>query len=391
MRAARAVTRAVASTGEEVWLVARLTGSLLWALHSSARWVAMALRLFLYVFLLLPAFVRMAFHWLFSPSLARHVRYGANRRNRVDVYRLSAREEERGGHPVVVFMTGGAWIIGYKMWGCLMGMVLQRQGVLFLAPDYRNFPQGTISDMVEDASSAVQWALDHCEAYGGDSRKVYLIGQSAGSHISALALLRRAEREAAEGPSMGGWRARDLRCFMGISGPADLVAMEGHFHGRGLDRSIQGSIFEGDLVANSPRHRVEAWSPAEAGLLPPMLLAHGTGDASCPFANSVAFADALKASGAGCVGVKLYPGKSHTDPILEDPMDGDDPLIEDIMYLVRNSDTSAAVRDVDNSGGAFEEADALLAAKKLKFFSSPLGRRMLPRCVINLARWVNPF
>ena len=30
-----------------------------------------------------------------------------------------------GGFPVVLFVSGGAWIIGYKLWGFIMGIVFQ--------------------------------------------------------------------------------------------------------------------------------------------------------------------------------------------------------------------------------------------------------------------------
>ena len=38
-------------------------------------------------------------------------------------------------------MTGGAWTIGYKAWGSLLGRRLSKQGVLVCCLDYRNFPQ----------------------------------------------------------------------------------------------------------------------------------------------------------------------------------------------------------------------------------------------------------
>ncbi|ETO03955.1 hypothetical protein RFI_33447, partial [Reticulomyxa filosa] len=44
-------------------------------------------------------------------------------------------------YPVVIFVTGGAWMIGYKAWGAFMGMLLAQLGILFVTPDYRNFPQ----------------------------------------------------------------------------------------------------------------------------------------------------------------------------------------------------------------------------------------------------------
>lgn len=37
--------------------------------------------------------------------------------------------------------AGGAWTIGYKAWGALLGRRLSAQGVMVACLDYRNFPQ----------------------------------------------------------------------------------------------------------------------------------------------------------------------------------------------------------------------------------------------------------
>ena len=51
--------------------------------------------------------------------------------------------------PVVIFLTGRAWIIGYRMWGTLLGRALAPLGVLCIVdPDYRNFPRVNIEGMV---------------------------------------------------------------------------------------------------------------------------------------------------------------------------------------------------------------------------------------------------
>lgn len=50
--------------------------------------------------------------------------------------------------PVIVFVSGGAWTIGYKVWCCLSARGLTKQPILFVSPDYRNFPQGNIEDML---------------------------------------------------------------------------------------------------------------------------------------------------------------------------------------------------------------------------------------------------
>lgn len=54
-------------------------------------------------------------------------------------------------------------------------------GVLTIVPDYRNFPQGDIQDMVADIVAAVSWTSKNARQYGGNPEKIVLAGQSAGS------------------------------------------------------------------------------------------------------------------------------------------------------------------------------------------------------------------
>lgn len=72
--------------------------------------------------------------------------------------------------PVLIFLTGGAWIIGYKMWGALMGRALCPHGVLLIIPDYRNFPQTDVTGMMFDVDMAIEWVFKNCGEFGGDPR-----------------------------------------------------------------------------------------------------------------------------------------------------------------------------------------------------------------------------
>lgn len=94
--------------------------------------------------------------------------------------------------PVIVFLTGGAWIIGYKMWGALLSRALCPHGVLVVIPDYRNFPQTGVEGMMGDLDMAVQWVRNNIEEYGGDPDNVVLVGQSAGAHLGSMLLLTKA-------------------------------------------------------------------------------------------------------------------------------------------------------------------------------------------------------
>jgi acetyl esterase/lipase len=45
-------------------------------------------------------------------------------------------------------------------------------GILTIVPDYRNFPQGDVEDMVTDVIAAVSWTSKNAESYGGDKAQV---------------------------------------------------------------------------------------------------------------------------------------------------------------------------------------------------------------------------
>jgi acetyl esterase/lipase len=49
--------------------------------------------------------------------------------------------------------------------------------------------QGTILDMIEDVSTALQWVTDNVHTYGGDPQRTVVVGQSAGGQLAALAVL----------------------------------------------------------------------------------------------------------------------------------------------------------------------------------------------------------
>ena len=72
-----------------------------------------------------------------------------------DVTGSTALKEESASHyPVETptasvqascYAAGGAWIIGYKAWGSLLGRRLSKQGVIVCCLDYRNFPQVSLT------------------------------------------------------------------------------------------------------------------------------------------------------------------------------------------------------------------------------------------------------
>ncbi|KAJ6800550.1 putative isoprenylcysteine alpha-carbonyl methylesterase ICMEL1 [Iris pallida] len=182
---------------------------------------------------LMPGLLQVGCYYFFSSQVRRSVVYGNQPRNRLDLYLPEDMNEPK---PVVAFVTGGAWIIGYKAWGTLLGRRLAERGVIVACIDCRNFPQGTIGDMVKDVSQGISFVCNNIARYGGDPSRIYLVGQSAGAHIAACALVDQAIKEGSiafmcgEGESTT-WSISQIKTYFGVSGGYNMVNLVDHFHG----------------------------------------------------------------------------------------------------------------------------------------------------------------
>jgi len=426
-------TEAVEVMAEQSWLITKLAVQLLWALRMSKRWILCALRLISFVLLLLLPIVKVAFYWFVDENVHKNIIYGLNRRNLLDVYTVPKTKKEaaevkkqrsasvastasasytEARYPVVVFVSGGAWIIGYKAWGALMGRVLASLGVVVVMPDYRNFPQGVVPDMVEDATRAMQWVFDNVHLFGGDRENVHLIGQSAGAHLAMCTLLEMVEKKRnaaatfAASPSsncsVGGmgntsdcesveslsplaqpitWNLRQIRSFIGISGPYNMEASIATFHRHGFDRAVVERIMAHRLAYYSPSLRLlalgELASRTRQALLedfPPCFLFHGTADKTVSYRSSEQLTTALQACGIP-VSTRFFEGKTHTDPIIEDPIVGDDFLLDDVMAALQ------AQAPIDPATGK----------PRYELGARPQEKRYYPKLLVRAARKINPF
>ncbi|XP_050269870.1 probable isoprenylcysteine alpha-carbonyl methylesterase ICMEL2 isoform X1 [Quercus robur] len=387
--------QSISHAAAETYLVTRLSFILLRYLGVGYRWITRLIALGCYALLLMPGFLQVAYYYFFSSQVRRSVVYGDQPRNRLDLFLPANSGEPK---PVVIFVTGGAWIIGYKAWGSLLGQQLAERDIIVACIDYRNFPQGTIGDMVEDTSQGISFVCNHLTEYGGDPNRIYLMGQSAGAHISACALLEQAikESEPEKGESIT-WSVSQLKAYFGLSGGYNLPNLVDHFNNRGLYRSIFLSIMEGEqgLQRFSPEVQIQDKSIRDAvSRLPPITLFHGTSDYSIPsdaryllIFCSKTFVDALQRAGAQAKLV-LYEGKTHTDLFLQqgglvlqsnpqlfghsmqDPLrGGKDELFDHLVSVIHAGDKEALDKDA----------------------MAPPRRRLVPEFLLKLARKISPF
>lgn len=112
------------------------------------------------------------------------IAYGPDRTwNLLDVYRPKGAGLPL---PVIVSIHGGGWVYGDKdryQWYC---MDLATRGFVVVNFSYRLAPESTFPASIEDTCAAFQWTVDHIADYGGDSGRVFAVGDSAGAHMLGL-------------------------------------------------------------------------------------------------------------------------------------------------------------------------------------------------------------
>jgi len=151
-----------------------------------------------------------------SIRITRSIPYAEKSRHTLDV----CRPKKAAGAPVVIFFYGGAWRSGHKELYRYVAKALARRGYVAVVPDYRIYPEVRYPDFIEDGARVVRWVKDNVSRFGGDPKKIFLKGHSAGAHIAAmLAIDARWLREVGLEPR------RDIAGLIGLAGPYDFMPL----------------------------------------------------------------------------------------------------------------------------------------------------------------------
>jgi acetyl esterase/lipase len=246
-----------------------------------------------------------------SRRLARDVPYGPEARHRLDIY---APRKSEGPVPVVFFVYGGSWMDGDRRNYGFAGRALAALGYVAVIADYRLVPEIEYPGFLEDGAAAFSWVAEHIGRYGGDARRMALMGHSAGAYNAAMLALDPAYLKRA------GLIER-VRCVVGLSGPYDFFPFDGPISLRTF-----GAVR--DPGATQPINHVTSASP-------PMLLGHGGKDRLVLPRNSVAVAQRLREAGVAVDEVH-YPRLGHAEPLLalSRPARGIAPVLADVAAFL---------------------------------------------------------
>jgi acetyl esterase/lipase len=103
-------------------------------------------------------------------------------RHKLDLY-LPRGEKN---YPVLFFIHGGGWRNGSKNGFAAHGKTFARQGIGFVAINYRLSPTVQHPDHIKDVARAFAFARADLKKRGADVSRIYVSGHSAGGHLCAL-------------------------------------------------------------------------------------------------------------------------------------------------------------------------------------------------------------
>jgi len=201
-------------------------------------------------------------------------------RHRCDI--IVRRDDPPTAGPVLVYIHGGAWVIGDKReQGVPMMHELAARGWVCVAINYQLSPKATWPDHVVDCKRALAWVRAHIADYGGDPSFVALSGGSAGGHLSALVAV--TPNDPVWQPGFEDVDTSVEACvpFYGVHDVTGDPEASG-VHGQGMVRLLSRSVMK--VTPDDDRAAFEQASPDRrvSASAPPLFVVQGANDTLVP-------------------------------------------------------------------------------------------------------------
>ena len=137
--------------------------------------------------------------------------YGASVGEKLDVFPADDRHA-----PVLVFIHGGYWRSLDKSDHSFIAPAFTAQGACVVIANYDLCPAVTIPDITLQMVRALGWVFRNIAQFGGDAKRITVVGHSAGGHLAAMLLACDWQRAAPDLPD------NLVRNALSISGIFDL-------------------------------------------------------------------------------------------------------------------------------------------------------------------------
>lgn len=212
--------------------------------------------------------------------------------------------------PVVVWIHGGAWMMGDKSW-IPPTLPLLSVGFAMASIDYRLSQEAIFPAQIEDCKAAIRWLRANAARYNLDPDRVGAWGESAGGHLAALL---GAAGDVVAWDRLSGDQACSSRvqAVCDWFGPSDLLqmgAMKSGFDHNAAD--APEALLIGGPVQENRQQAMQA-NPITyiTSETPPFLIIHGERDDVVPVGQSELLHRALVEAGVEST-LMIVPGMGH--------------------------------------------------------------------------------
>ena len=111
------------------------------------------------------------------------LRYGDGPRQRLDFFPCGTTAA-----PTLAYIHGGYWQMNDKEPYAFFGETLLPAGFNLALVEYTLAPEARLDQIVAEIRAAVAWLIEHAAELGGDPKRVFVAGHSAGGHLTAAAM-----------------------------------------------------------------------------------------------------------------------------------------------------------------------------------------------------------
>lgn len=126
-------------------------------------------------------------------------------------------------YPAVIMVHGGGWSSGDKSMERPMAQRIAMEGYVTVPVEYRLTPEAPYPAAVHDIKSAIRWVKANAAAYGIDTTKIAIEGESAGGQLAMLVAMTN-QNSLFEEVDAGGQSSSIVHAAIDVDGIVDFLS-----------------------------------------------------------------------------------------------------------------------------------------------------------------------
>ncbi len=93
--------------------------------------------------------------------------------------------EAAGALPVILYIHGGGWVIAdLDTYDATPRALAKKANAIVASVHYRQAPEHKFPASHDDTMAAYKWVLENAESWGGDAKRIAVVGESAGGNMA---------------------------------------------------------------------------------------------------------------------------------------------------------------------------------------------------------------